>query len=210
MVQSLDVLEFTLKSYYGGSANQGLNVFQYQVVTPEPFGLALNGQELCEGIYAHILSSELRAIISSQVAYNGFSIKNLSEPLEIFEGVPNEAIVGDVAGDCLPPYAAYGFKLTRTTALTRNGAKRFWGVPESMQVNGQPGGLAIVNLPLIAQNLAFGFDFDLVIEPVENVQFYPAIVRKDAAGLMTQFQRVLSAQFRSITTQNTRKFGRGM
>lgn len=210
MVANGDILELTLESNYISPGNVGLNVFQYRVQMTETFPLSLYGQEFMDEWYSYILDDLLMNIVSSGIAYVGMSAKNLTEPLEIWEGVPTVAIIGSATGDMLPPYAAYGFKLNRTTSLTRNGAKRFWGVTETMQTNGEPAGLAIVNLPLYAQLL--GDAFSIVIDaPAEvTITMYPEIVRKDATGAMILNQDVLSARFTKITTQNTRKFGRGM
>lgn len=210
MVANGDVLEFTLRSEFGSPGNQGLNVFQYRVETTETALLYQIGQELGDLVYETILNGDFRNVISTEVNYMSFAWKNLTEPLEIFEGTPTTPLQGAISGDCLPPYAAWGFKLTRTNALTRNGAKRFWGVPEGLQANGLPTGLAIVNLPLIAENLATVIPFDLTDWGFLEGTLVPAIVRKDETGAMTASQDVSTAQFRSITTQNTRKYGRGM
>ena len=51
--------------------------------------------------------------------------------------VGDDQVFGGVAGDVLPAFNAIGVKMLRSTKVTRNGAKRFAGVAESMQVNGQ-------------------------------------------------------------------------
>lgn len=209
MVSSTDILEFSLESLYQSPSNRGLNVFQYEVDVASPFVLATYGAELIQEWYNYI-TAIIQPITSDAVAWREVAVRNLSDPDEIYIGIPEDTSAGAVAGDCMPPYVSWGFLLRRTTAATRNGYKRFWGVPESLQEDGVPTTAAALLLPGIATSLANGFDLEVAGTPAINPQFYPVIVRKDNTGALVASQRVASGQFRSIGTQNTRKFGRGM
>lgn len=209
MVSDGHVLEFSLTGVYETPSNKSLNIFQYQVDTEAPFNLADYGQEICNSWYERV-TSELQPLTSTLCSWQDVVITNLSTPAEFWLGVPDTPVSGLVSGDTLPPYASWGFILRRTTKITRNGAKRFWGVPESMQVNGIPTAGAGVLLPSLADFLgAQQFHTAIGTPPIEFT-LTPEIVRKNALGEMTLHQHVYDGQFRAITTQNTRKFGRGM
>jgi len=209
MVATGDILEFSLQSYFQTPANRGLNVFQYEVTTDVPFTLASRGADVLEAWYGFIVPL-IQPVTTTQIVYEGVAIRNLTDGLEIFEGQPDSILNGAIATDSMPPFVSWGFKLTRTNTSTRNGSKRFWGVPEAMSLNGQPAGDAITALPLIAEALGLPVNLDVEGLPEISVQLQPVIVRKDETGAIIASQFVNGAQFRSITTQNTRKQGRGM
>lgn len=209
MVSSNDILEFTLTSWYETSGNKGLNVFQYRVTGDTPFSLLDYGQDICNAWYAAQVAL-LQPITSTLVSWRDLTIVNLSQPLEIWLGIADDLSAGAVSGDCLPPAVSWGFILRRSDRTTRNGYKRFWGVPESLQVNGQPAGAAITALPVIADALGAALPLTGLGVPDISIILAPEIVRKDATGAMTLHQPVYDGQFRTIGTQNSRKFGRGM
>lgn len=209
MVASNDILEIKLFSTYANPGNQGMNVFQYEVILDTPEPLSVVGQDIADQWMTN-MADALQDVTSNLIDWTRISMVNLSDPLEVWDGVPDTLRQGVVSGDCLPPYAAWGFALHRTNASTRNGSKRFWGVPESLQLNGEVAGSAIAAMPLIAGFLA-AEQVIILSAPVPNeVHLGPVIVRKDAHGLLLASQPVLSGNFRWVTTQSSRKFGRGM
>lgn len=209
MVTSGDILQFTQFSVFGDGGNTGLNVFQYEVTGDLPFVLVDYGQDIINEWYNQQVVL-LQPITSDLVAWTETHIVNLTNPTEIYVGISDDTSAGAVSGDCLPPYASWGFILRRTNATTRSGYKRFWGVPESLQLNGIPTAAAGLLLPGIADSLGAAMLLNGLGSPAIDVVLTPAIVRKDTAGALVSWQPVLDGQFRSIGTQNTRKFGRGM
>jgi hypothetical protein len=209
MVSDGHILEFIWRSQYESPSNVGLNVFHYQVEVAAPFNLLDYGQDICNEWYNSQVIL-LQPITSTIVSWHGLTINNLSTPAEFWEGVSDDQSSGAVSGDCLPPYAAWAFILRRTTKVTRNGSKRFWGVPESMQLNGVPTAGAGLLLPGIADALGASMPFTAIGSPAIDLILEPRIVRKNALGEMTLSQAVYDGQFRQISTQNSRKFGRGM
>jgi hypothetical protein len=114
--------------------------------------------------------------------------------------------VGLITGDCLPPFVAWSFIITRQTTEMRNGYKRFPGVSETWQLNGEVvEGTPEDTLVALGDTLRTNLEVttllvgELVVPrrqwhsvPLEPVQYWhPADVN-----------------FHGITTQNTRKFGR--
>lgn len=209
MVANNDILEFIWTSWYVNSGNKGLNVFQYEVTGDVPFDLLDYGQDICNEWYDQQVAL-LQPITSSVVSWRDLTIRNLTNPLEIWLGISDNLSAGAVSGDCLPPYASWGIILRRSTTATRNGYKRFWGVPESLQLNGEPAGSAIAYLPGFADSIGATMPLTAIGSPPIDIQLSPVIVRKDITGGLIASQPVYDGQFRSIGTQNSRKFGRGM
>lgn len=209
MAVSGDILQITWGSHFTNLSNRGLNVFQYELVTDDPINLAVAGQYLFDAWYTQMVGA-LQPITSSEVVWDGADILNLTSPDEIWSGNPTDASAGAVSGDSCPPFVSWGFLLRRTTRATRNGYKRFWGVPESMNLNGEPTGAAALLLIDVLDFLGNA----IILAP--NPPFFdgcalePVIVRKDGTGALLASQPVTGAEFRAIGSQNTRKIGRGM
>lgn len=209
MVSNNDILQLTLEGQYSSPGNQVRNVFQYEVHVAAPFSLLLYGQELIDEWFADF-TPFMQDITSNQVGYLSMSVVNLTDPLQIYEAPFTDPAAGGVTGDCLPPFAAWAFQLRRTTAATRNGAKRFAGVPESLQLNGEPTAGAAVSLQAMATWLGNPSTLTLDNGVEISVEIQPVICRKDETGALIASQYVSSAQPRGVSSQNTRKFGRGI
>jgi len=208
MVADTNVIEMTLIGAFGSSGVQLRNVFQYAVSVTGTFSLLDYGQSLIDA-WSDSARPFFDPIQNIAVAYSGMQVKNLMNPLEIFDSTFLNPLDGDEGGECLPPFTTWGFLLKRSTAATRNGYKRFSGVPEVQQVNGQPTAAAALLLQDMAEFLGTPFPLTLEGTPDVSVILTPTIVRKSSSGAIIASQPVVSAQFRSIGTQNTRKFGRG-
>jgi len=209
MVSSTDILEFQLGSYYSSIGNRGLNVFQYEITTTAPFNIAVNGQEVADAIYEVILDV-LDPLVTTNIAYDHVTMKNLSDPIEVWDGTPTLTRNGTIASDPMPPFTAWGFKLTRTNASTRNGSKRFWGVAEADVAIGEPTAGVAARINAMSAFLGNPFTVTPDYPTAPDIELQPVICRKDATGALITSQPVVSASFRAVTTQNTRKFGRGM
>jgi len=209
MVSNNDILQLTLEGVYDNPGNQIRNVFQYEVHIDAPFSLLLYGQELIDEWFADF-TPFMQDITNVIVGYQSMSVVNLSDPLQIYEAPFTVQANGGVTGDCLPPYASWAFQLRRTTAATRNGAKRFAGVSESQQINGEPTAGAALSLQSMASWLGNPSTLTLDNGVEIDVEIQPVICRKDNTGALIASQFVSSAQPRGVSTQNTRKFGRGI
>lgn len=112
------------------------------------------------------------------------------------------------AGDLLPPYCAAAMRLTVSSRVTRPGQKRFWGLAEGDNVSGQLQAAGIALWEALAPK------FDSVITlgaPVATGTLAPIIVRIDrVTGDITASQNVDGHILNhNLSTQNSRKFGRG-
>jgi len=206
-----DIIELVMNSQYLSAANRQMQVWQHEIteLNDPSFPLALGAQSLGEQMFL-ALYSDILDITNQAITYTDGTFKNLSDPTEIGAFSLSPAVPGTNSGDCLPPYVTYSFLLQRLNATTRNGHKRFAGVGENQQINGDPVSGAITTLDDVADVIGNPLVLAGVAPDTWEMTLSPRIVRKDATGALVLSQPVLSARFTSIGTQNTRKFGRGM
>jgi len=212
MAANNDILELVLQGTYGSASLITQNVFHYEIHVPSPFVLSDYGTSLIDEWNDHVMSV-VQNVISSNCGWQQMTVRNLTDTDEIFISAFTEQLSGAVTGDCLPPYASWGFLYRRSTTATRNGYKRFCGVPESSQINGEPTAGAAIALQSVALHLSNSFTLTLEAAsaaPDVDVEFVPVIVRKDATGALITSQNIVAVQPCGIGTQNSRKFGRGM
>lgn len=139
--------------------------------------------------------------------------KNLSNGIDILEDV--WGLAGSQSGEGLASFYALGFRLVRSTALTRHGSKRIAGIPEAF-VNGNslvnPAGTtyAAAVVGFIGADLVVSgtLDNDFVAEPVIVGRFPQGDPNAGELDL-SKINPILNAQFIRVTTQTTRRAGRG-
>lgn len=189
------VYRVTFKGHVLGE--EALNMFYYA------------GEDAIVGVNALAVAvkeavwNPLQVILSGDAQLNSVSV----------EGVKGDTIFGDVAigeagaigGDCLPPYAAFGFELVRAGVGERNGYKRFAGVAETSQSNGIAASSVYANIPDILTGLA-----QTVLATAVD---YVPVIRRTRVHKVAQnpptFWSFGSAIFLGVTTQSSRKFGHG-
>jgi hypothetical protein len=170
------------------------SVFYYQVTGPlvptdDPAAFA-------PFWYSNVMGLAMPAL-SDQVSYSGWLVEDIDDLTKFSEEL--STLTGAVAGDCLPAYAAFGFRLRRLTRDSRNGAKRLAGVPESSQVNG-------VAVPgVIAALTAFATQYGADLT-VGGATFSPIIFRRPETAFPVGVPfRSNGADYVRISTQNSRK-----
>lgn len=133
--------------------------------------------------------------------------RNLDDPLDFSVLAPIGANVGTVVGQGLPPFVAWAFRLARTRTDMHHGAKRIVGVSEANQDIGQQSGFASA-----LADYAAVYGADLV--GGNGNRYEPRIMRRllDAEGHLIGYEDFEAglASFVRISSQNTRKYGRGI
>lgn len=130
--------------------------------------------------------------------------RNLSNGVDLF--VNSTIITGTyTASSTAPSFTSYGFMLLRESLVTRNGYKRFAGIPDPL-IDGN----SYVGTPSWLTDVENGLAADLYIALAGVAE--PVIVKRPIANPagVYQYSGIGSAQFRGIGTQNTRKQGRGI
>jgi len=175
-----------------------LNVYHYrQMNAGDDQAAALTGA-FVSTVLPTILGQQ--ATLVTHLSVEAFSHEDLSD---FYTDVLVSDNAGLEAGQALPPYACWSFEYLRSTRAVRNGAKRFVGVPESLQANGE----AVAGELAALASLATVLGDPLV---VGGVTFNPVIVHKMLTEPFTwTAYPILGVEYKGIGTQNTRKFGRG-
>lgn len=195
-----------LKSFGSYLGQSFLNVWFYEVntVTNGTVNLFRMAQAWGNGFGSSVLPS-----LSTSLSVNRIVIDNLTDGLEFADiGV---VLPGGAAGDNAPSSLAFGVDLIRTTKITRQGYKRFPGVPEGT-VSGNVQSIPAAQVTAIedfCDASLFLQDYDtlgndlllnhVIVGRTKNAQ--------DVYELdLTKINPVSSAQVRAfVSTQNTRK-----
>lgn len=111
------------------------------------------------------------------------------------------------SADQQPPFLAVGVRLVVGSRLTRPGQKRLAGVQEVDQAGGVliPGTIAIYKtfVDVAASTIVLG-------APAAGTTLIPKVFRKGAGGTILAEQTITGTIVNpNVTTQNSRKFGRG-
>lgn len=195
-----DIIQITDVQVQKGQ--QVLNVYNYEVVTLT--GLADNYLEVIADWYEEVGLAAVRGIQSSSLVHIGLRVINYTTGIDFLER-PLANLAGVRPAPVLPPNVCWTFRLLRETRATRHGWKRYAGVAEQDQNNGDNEGLGAAQLDPVLNFLAADFQPAPSVVPL----LAPVIVRKNALGEVVAKNNIGAAEYRHIGTQNTRKIGRG-
>lgn len=182
-----------------------LNIYYYQLSTAS--GAAPYAEDLATlfaaGPLVDIVEVQVSGLQHTQI------VVTCPDDFSDFFTLPLVAPIGTgTAGtEGLPPYAAGSIRLNRATRELRNGQKRFAGPPESAQTNGTVTTAYTTAMNTIAADLAANLTGGSA-----GAVWVPRIVRKQRVPpyAITAHIGIAGAQFVALTTQNTRKIGRGI
>lgn len=202
-VQLGDLLYFTLGWSYGVSTPTMFNTFYYEVTEQplDPSRLEDIYPAICARFYLEVVEPVCEVLSSFMTARN-LLVENFSNGLDLFEYVPPTNIQGQVVAEPNPPINTWTFKLVRGTTATRNGYKRFPGVPETMVLNGK------ANMTLEDQeavSAALYQDIDNTSVGDWGMVISPRIVGLGATGELRAKQRPISVAFNGLGSQVSRK-----
>lgn len=147
-----DVIQLESVQSYAAQVAANVWVVRIEAVTGAPTYTMLG-----EGFESELLPliNSLQVVSVANVELNMINLTN-----ELDEATYPLAGTGAVSGEGLPPQAAYGFKLVRSTrAIKRSGGKRFVGIPEEYQQFGTVVGAALPKLDVLAAGIEDGFAF---------------------------------------------------
>lgn len=144
----------------------------------------------------NVLHTEIR--VQSVFSLSDFYVLNHTPP----------GIAGTVAGESLPTFVALAFFYQRATRAARNGHKRIAGVAESWQAGG-----IFTGPQATVDGLADAMAAPLQVVLVDTWE--PRIWRRAKGAVLgdpgwpDSFHLVADVVFRGISSQNSRKVGRG-
>jgi hypothetical protein len=197
-----DIIRITdIQSFLGQTL---LNVYFYQLNLE---GVFLTGY--LADIALHFTEAVVTPVSGVQdvtLSHTSLFLENLSNGVDILTYTTDFPIDGTIPGaDVFPPYVSLGFQLIREERTTRNGYKRIGGISESSVTAG------VIDLPSsLIEDVQNGMKADIVSGLATLCN--PVIVRHPITIPLVSpvFSHVGDCLFKSVGTQNTRKFNRGI
>jgi len=153
--------------------------------------------------FAFFVLPEVKDIQSDQLLHVALACRNLDVPTDfsVLPLVPGQP--GSYVQAAEPVFVAASFVMQRQSLLTRNGRKRYAGVPDNEITNGIPSPGYLINLATLAAAID-----DTLVGGSGN-SYEPVIMKKlyDAGGNLIGYQdfSMGAASFVKLGTQNTRK-----
>lgn len=215
----LDPYVVTLKSRIG--AVEVRQDFAYQVT------LTAGGDEayqLAFGFWNWLEASGINTVVANNTTFYGVSVRNLYYPTVFHELGGVTPVTGIHEGNKAPTFLCVSFKSNKPAYGQRPARKRFGGLTEDL-LNGDyiTGG---AGYPDMLDNFAVALgDFIQTGGTPATYQFEPVVVKRvkyvtaddkvayrypQSAEEADIFQAVIWSWDEKVTTQNTRKLGRGM
>lgn len=201
-----DILQITdVQSYLN---QQMLNVYFYRVVSADVDATLEDVAQQFELLVA----TEVAQVQTVDVSHPQIIVRNLTDGIDIWEEPATIVGVAPAAGN-LASFYALGFRLVRTNASTRHGAKRIGGVSEESVTGNSVNAGAMTAVNDVAAAMAghvdrTGTTEDFDLEPVIVGRFPTGAPNAGELDLAT-INPVSAVQFIRVTTQTTRRAGRG-
>lgn len=186
-------------------------VWQYEIDTIPP---SVNAVQLAEGWWNHVKAATRGLAFSSfGNVFRTVRLRQLNNALGDYAeyDVPIAEQAGSrsaTTSDQMPPYVAVGVRLVVGTRVTRPGQKRIPFVLEGDNVAGVLGSA----LQTVVQTYMNTMQVPMTLgAPAATVGLIPIVTRKDGSGTVTAWQPITGYLINAnLTTQNSRKFGRGI
>lgn len=177
------------------ATDEAINVYFYQQFTS-----AGNIEDLGAAWEADVLA-EVLPVQHTTMQHDSWSILNITDGIEFAEHTYPSPKFGSSPGAAMADFIAWSFLLRRGSLLTRHGGKRIGGLSENDLLGDVPDPGAIARL----NNLALAFAERIETAPL-GAEWEPVIVKRPILipGINI-FSVVSSAEFRHVSTQNTRK-----
>lgn len=222
-----DIYSITLQGAV--ASEQFRSVFFYRVQAIDGPQTVTTTQLLANMAEAHWSIAMLPAyqpVAGTNVSFETYRIFNLFDVTELYEGDANAELPmsGAVVGEKLPPFAAFGFSQPSSIRGVRRGQKRLPGVAETQQADGVFTGGVFAQMQSVAEDL--GLPIAVPVAAGLEATLFPVIVKRvketdPETGKVTYRlpETVLEATwypaeswvpYENVTTQNSRKIGRGI
>lgn len=202
-----DILQITdVQTLFGQTC---LNVYFFELTE---LGSAVGYEDIATAFNSHIIQSA-EVIQHDGLVHIGINIKNLSNGLDIYDLAINQP--GNVAANGSTSYEALAFRLVRSTAATRHGAKRIGGIPDDAVINNNLAAAYTTNVNTLATRMGqplevdAGGDEDFIAIPVIVGRFPQGDPNAGELDLSV-INPVSMGTFIRPSSQNSRKPGRGI
>lgn len=169
------------------------------------------------------LMTGIMLLVTNGVKFLGLTAKNIYDVEDFYERPFVPALWGQIEGDGMPPFVAYGLRTNRVRQDIARATKRFVGASETLQNNGTLIGAAVTNLQMVATRMSEALVYD---DEGNTITYMPAVVKKEAyttpsggrayrymadeaAQLANTALGVVWQPYGTLRSQTSRQFGRG-
>lgn len=177
------------------------NMFFYEFV-----GAAGGDAQALGDLFYAWLPPIISTIVSSSYTMTDIEVQNLDTPSDYF--VRAFSISGSRSATTQGPFQAWGFRINASSLVEKSGAKRIAGVAESDTTNG------VCDSAILSDVNAVGAALGGALPLVGTKLFRPRIrhlANPDELGPPEYYYGLVSSGvFTGVTTQNSRKYGRGV
>jgi len=193
----------TVRGHANASGTAIQNTFPYQMTTG--VGTAADMADA----FATNVALQMRAISHAQYVQDDLYVVNLSDPDDFTTLIIDEP--GLEGGEFLPIYNSWEFGILRTTRAIQNGRKAIGIIAESDQENGVAASVITAGLALMAVKM-----LATISNALSSASFSPRLWRRPgtyAGGAVAApgvFWPIANVTYNRISTQSTRKIGRGI
>lgn len=148
----------------------------------------------------------VRPVQNTALIHERVILKNLSNGIDFAEvEIDVAGAIATPIGERLPSYMALGYQLVRDSLVTRSGSKRFAGLSDSqVQENSYAGNTE--DAEAVEEALSRNLTVGLIEVAAPIIPKRPIPV---PAGSAYVYSSIVDSIFKGVTTQNTRKAGRG-
>lgn len=202
-----DIIQITdVQTYLGQTM---LNVYFYRI---EELGSAVSYEDITNLFQTQIVLNVV-PVQNNNCVHTSAIVKNLTNGLDLFEDVSTTP--GTVSTESGPSFVALSFRLVRSSLATRHGSKRIGGLDETVYAGNS---LAIafntavatiatkIGGPLLQESAG---DEDILLQPVIVGRYHSGSPNAGELDLSNVVD-VSAAQFIRVSTQVTRRAGRGV
>lgn len=120
------------------------------------------------------LIAQWKVMVSNLCTISDILVRNVYDPTDFYQTPILTS--GQSAGETMPPFAAFGFRSSRTRLDIRRGFKRFVGVPEGAQNGGVFGGSVLAVMDTMATRIGATLTYT---DEGNSLSFAPVIVQKE-------------------------------
>lgn len=204
------LIEIVLRQY--NTAGRVYNTYQYAVSGTWP---TITTAHLAEAWWNHVKTTQ-RALIGASfgAVIQSVTLRELNNPEGDYAewDIPTAEQTGTrstpTQNEWAPPFVAAGVRLTVGSRMTRPGQKRYGFLYENDLVSANLSGAYITllraHMDVMTTTMGLG-------APAATIALQPVVCKKDAAGVVLASQFVIGYVINPyVTTQNTRKMGRGV
>lgn len=202
-----DILEITDVQVHLGQAVY--NIYYYEVQSVE----ALADYDDVQGAFKLQIQDAVREIQVDTIEHTRILVRNLTNGIDLHE--EPYSLFGNHTADSEASFYALGFRLVRSTLLTRHGSKRIGGIAEDMVLGNTVVAGELPDVVALADAMAEPLEVTGTVD--HDFSAIPVIVGRFPTGDpnegeidLSRINPVAAGQFIRVTTQNSRKAGRGI